>query len=42
MSDIISKIKAELITRNEKYMSEVQDYDFWQEHISLVECIIKL
>lgn len=36
MSDIISEITAEIIARNEKYMSEVQDYDFWQEHISLV------
>jgi len=36
MSDIISEIKSELIIRNKKYMSEVQDYDFWQEHISLV------
>lgn len=36
MSGIISKIKAELIIRNGKYISEVQNYDFWQEHISLV------
>ena len=36
MSNIISEIKAEIIVRNDKYMSEVQDYDFWQEHISLV------
>jgi uncharacterized protein len=36
MSEIVSKIKAELIVRNRKYISEVQNYNFWQEHISLV------
>lgn len=36
MSNTISKIKSEIIIRNNRYMSEVQDYDFWKEHISLV------
>lgn len=36
MSNIICKVQAEITVRNDKYMSEVQDYDFWQEHISLV------
>lgn len=36
MNSIISEIKAELFILNKKYMLEVQDYDFWSEHISLV------
>ncbi len=36
MNDIISKIKAEVLQRNQNYLNEVNDFDFWNEHIKLV------
>lgn len=36
MTDIVKTIREEISRLNHKYMTEVQDYDFYNEHIRLV------
>jgi uncharacterized protein len=34
--NIVDKIRQEVIARSEQHQQEVEDYDFWREHIDLV------
>lgn len=35
--EIIETVKHDIISKSQKYMEEVDDYDFWNEHIKFVE-----
>jgi len=36
MTDIVNAVRQQVLEISEKYQREVQDYDFWREHVKLV------
>ena len=36
MSNIVENVRNVVIQRSQKYIMEVDDYDFWNEHVKLV------
>ena len=36
--DIVKMIKEEILQLNKKYMNEIDNFDFWKQH---VKCVVK-